>query len=96
MADARCARGPRDSDEDDAIARLLESTATAATLSSALRAAATAGDTALVDVVAAWLDLAQELGYAPSSRQVAAEAVTSHTAVNVALRRLRSYLRPEA
>lgn len=82
------------SDEDDAIARLLERRATTEMIDAALRAAAAADDQVAVRVVAVWLELAEELGREPTSREVAPEADTSHTTVSNALRRFKTYLRP--
>jgi hypothetical protein len=46
-------------------------------------------------VVTVWLDMAQERGKEPSSRRVAERTGVSHTSVNQALRRFRSYF-PDA
>jgi DNA-directed RNA polymerase specialized sigma24 family protein len=85
----------RYSSDDDVFVRTLESHATAATVEAALTAAAAAGDHTVVRVVTIWLDLAEEWGREPTSREVAPEAGTSHTTVNTALRRFRTYLDPE-
>lgn len=50
------------------------------------------GDSVAVRVITAWLDLAEQLPRAPTSRQVAHEAGLSHTTVNRALARLRARL----
>ena len=82
-------------EDDDAIAALLDRSATADTVALAMRAALDAGDELAVRVVTAWLDAAEELGDAPSSRQVAVGAGVSHTTVNQALRRFASYFPTE-
>lgn len=79
------------SQEDDALVRLLDSDASADQLDDALRAAAAADDMLVVRVVAAWLELAEELDKAPTSREVGPKVGVSHTSVNQALRRLRTY-----
>jgi DNA-directed RNA polymerase specialized sigma24 family protein len=88
--------GQHYSELDDTVARLLERRATAEIIETALRAAAAAEDWVVVRVVSVWLELAEELGREPTSREVAPEADTSHTTVNNALRRLAAYLPPEA
>lgn len=82
------------SDEDDAIVRMLEHSATTEIVEGALRAAIAAGDVVVARVVSVWLELAEELGREPTSREVAPEADTSHTTVNNALRRFKRYLPP--
>ncbi len=81
--------------EDDAITRLLDRHASVELVQDALRAASAAGDHLLVRIVTTWLNVAAELGHAPSSREVAPRAEVSHTSVNQALRRLRDYLPKE-
>jgi transcriptional regulator of aromatic amino acid metabolism len=76
---------------DDAIAALLDREATAASVQAALTAAVADGADLLAHVVASWLDLAEELGRPPSSREVAPRAGVSHTTVNTMLRELRGY-----
>lgn len=88
--------GRQYSEEDDAIARTLDKRATAEMIDTALRAATAAKDTMVARVVPVWLELAEEHGEAPKSREVAREAETSHTTVNKALQRFRAYLPPDA
>jgi DNA-directed RNA polymerase specialized sigma24 family protein len=98
----RARHGPRLSDapegppdrpaDDDAIARLLDRDASSEAVERALRAAVAGEDHLTVRVVAAWLDLAEERGEPPSSRDVAPRAGVSHTTVNHALARFRGYL----
>lgn len=78
-------------DDDERIAALLDRAASAAAIEDAMRAALDAQDTLAVRVVTVWLDTAQALGKAPSSREVAQRAGVSHTSVNQALRRFRTY-----
>jgi DNA-directed RNA polymerase specialized sigma24 family protein len=77
--------------DDDAIAALLEANATAETIRCAMRAAVEAQDPLALRVVSTWLDAADELGKTPPSREVARRAGVSHTSVNQALKRFRSY-----
>lgn len=77
--------------DDDAIAALLEASATADAIRRAMRAAVEAEDHLALRVVSTWLDAADELGDAPPSREVARRAGVSHTSVNRALKRFRSY-----
>jgi DNA-directed RNA polymerase specialized sigma24 family protein len=76
---------------DDAIAALLDATATTAAVRAAMRAAGQAGDRVARQVVRAWLDLAEEVGAAPSSREVGRRVGVSHTTVNHALERFKSF-----
>jgi DNA-directed RNA polymerase specialized sigma24 family protein len=76
----------------DQYAELLDRLASADNVRAALRTAAGSNDYTMIAVVRAWLDIAHELGTAPSSRQVATELAMSKTSVNNALDRLRSYL----
>ena len=78
--------------EDDRTAALLDASATAANVERALNVAHAAGDTIGIRIVSTWLDLAQRYGDEPSSREVAQQAGVSHTSVNQALKRFRSYL----
>lgn len=78
--------------DDDAIAALLSRDATAEVIADAMRTAAQQGDDVAVRCVAVWLDLAEQHGAAPTSREVAALASVSHTTVAVALARFRRYL----
>jgi predicted AAA+ superfamily ATPase len=63
--------------------------AAAATIVAALRAQIAANDVQPVRIVTEWLDLAEELGQPPSSREVAARAEVSHASVNRALMAFR-------
>lgn len=83
------------SDEDDAIAQILDREASADLLEDALRAARAAEDHVVIAVVIAWLELAQKRMGAPRSREVAVLAEVSHTSVNKALVRFRKYFRSE-
>jgi hypothetical protein len=91
LSDAPTGPPDRPSD-DDAIARLLDRAASSDAIARALRAAVADDDHLAVRVVAAWLDLADERGEAPTSREVAPRAGVSHTTVNHALARFRAYL----
>jgi RNA polymerase sigma factor (sigma-70 family) len=88
----RAAQLPSD---DDAIAALLQADATADAIRRAMRAAVEAQDHLAVRVVSTWLDAADELGEPPPSREVARRAGVSHTSVNQALKRFRSYFPDE-
>lgn len=79
------------SDEDDAIARLLDGNASAGRIEDALRAAKAADDALVGRVVYAWLKLAETRVGPPTSRDVGELVGVSHTSVNQALRRFRSY-----
>lgn len=85
---------PWHSDEDDAIVRMLEQGATTEIVESALRAAVAANDLVVARVVSVWIELAEAFGRAPTSREVAPAADTSHTTVGNALRRFTRYLPP--
>jgi RNA polymerase sigma factor (sigma-70 family) len=78
-------------DDDERIAALLDRAASAAVIEEAMRAALDVQDALAVQVVTVWLDTAEELGKAPSSREVAKRSGVSHTSVNQALRRFRTY-----
>jgi hypothetical protein len=78
--------------DDDALAALLSRDATAQVVADAMRTAAHRGDYVTVRCVAVWLDLAEQHGAAPTSREVAALASVSHTTVANALARFRRYL----
>jgi DNA-directed RNA polymerase specialized sigma24 family protein len=78
--------------EDPRLAALLEASADVDEVRAGMRAAIDDGNWATARVVAAWLDLASELGHAPSSRAVGSRAGVSHTTVNALLRRFRAYL----
>jgi DNA-directed RNA polymerase specialized sigma24 family protein len=85
-------RMPPDELDDDELAMLLDADASRSMVEDGFRRATSAGDHIAIRVVGAWLDLAAELGEAPSSRLVAARSGYSHTTVNDALGRFRSYL----
>lgn len=82
------------SEEDDAIARLLERSANTEMIRTALQIAVAKNDQVVARVVAVWLELAEELGREPTSREVGPAADTSHTTVSNALRRFKTYLPP--
>jgi DNA-directed RNA polymerase specialized sigma24 family protein len=77
--------------DDEAIARLFDRAASTERVEAALRVALEQGDALAVRVVTTWLDAAEASGQPPTSREVAAGAGVSHTSVNQALRRFRSY-----
>lgn len=76
---------------DDAIAALLDKTATAAGMQDAMRAADAAGDYSTLEIVRLWLDLADELNASPTSREVADRAGVTHPTVLNALNRFKAY-----
>lgn len=82
------------SEDDDGISRMLDRRASSEIIDAALRAAVAANDGVVARVVAVWLELAEELGREPTSREVAPAAETSKTTVTNALRRFKSYLPP--
>lgn len=82
--------------DDDYVAAILDAHATAMTVNAAMRRAVEVGDHVAVRVAATWLDLAETWGTPPASRQVAQRAAVSHTTVNKALNRLRSYFPRES
>lgn len=77
---------------DDSIARLVDSTASAALVEAALMLAARRKDTGCTAVANEWLREAARQGMSPSSREVARRVNTSHVTVQKALRRLRGYM----
>jgi RNA polymerase sigma factor (sigma-70 family) len=77
---------------DDAIAALLDKSADADRVRTAMSIAQHADDELARRVVATWLDVADEIGDSPSNRDVAKRAGISHTSVNNALKRFREYL----
>lgn len=81
---------------DDAIARLVDSTATATILEAALALAARRGDHTCTRVINEWLREAEQQGSNPSSREVARRAGVSHVTVQHALHRLADYVREAA
>jgi DNA-directed RNA polymerase specialized sigma24 family protein len=76
---------------DDEIAALLDANATATVVREAVRLASEAQDYVALRVVSTWLDMADELGEAPTGREVGERAKVSHTTVNQALKRFASY-----
>jgi DNA-directed RNA polymerase specialized sigma24 family protein len=74
---------------EDAIASLLDQAASQQTVIDALRACVSVGDEMTVRIIVAWLDLAQELGHAPVTREAAERAGVSHTSVATALKTFR-------
>jgi RNA polymerase sigma factor (sigma-70 family) len=81
--------------DDERIAALFDRAASTAAIEHALRTALDAQDELAVRVVTVWLDIAAEVGKAPSSRQVAQRTGVSHTSVNQSLRRFRTYFPKE-
>jgi hypothetical protein len=78
--------------DEDAIVRLLDSDATCELVSEGIGAANRAGDHTVVRIVTWWVDMAQSLSRAPTSREVGIRAGVSHTTVREALTRFRGYL----
>jgi DNA-directed RNA polymerase specialized sigma24 family protein len=78
--------------DEEAIVRLLDSEATCQRVSDGISEANQAEDHVVVLVVTHWIDLAQSLSRAPTTREVAALAGLSHFTVAAALRRFRGYL----
>lgn len=76
---------------DDEIAALLDASANAVLVRAAMRAASEAQDHLTQRVISTWLDIADELGEVPTSRDVAKRAKVSHTSVNQALKRFKGY-----
>ncbi|MFC4327605.1 sigma factor [Streptomyces andamanensis] len=71
----------------DAVARLIDSLGSRAAVREGLARAYRAGDHLVLEVVAAWLDLAAETGAVPGSRAVAERVGVSKTSVANALKR---------
>jgi DNA-directed RNA polymerase specialized sigma24 family protein len=80
---------------DDAIAGFIDRHATHERVVAALRIGIDMGDSLTVRIITVWLDLADELGKAPSTREVAVRAHVSHTRVAQALRQFRTLLRED-
>lgn len=78
--------------EDRDVLRLLDQAATLSTVRAALAHSKRLGDLRTIHVVSAWLDLAQEMERAPSSRDVGQELGVAHTTVQSALTRFKQYL----
>jgi DNA-directed RNA polymerase specialized sigma24 family protein len=83
--------GDRYSPADHSLASRFESDATADAIESAMRVARAVEDHVAIRAVSVWLELAEQIDGAPTSRQVAENAQMSHTSVNQALRRFRTY-----
>jgi DNA-directed RNA polymerase specialized sigma24 family protein len=82
--------------DDDEIARMIDRAASKESLRVGIERAIAHQDRICVHVVTAWLDLAAETGKEPPSRDVGDRCGVSHTTVNNALARFRSYLpRPD-
>jgi RNA polymerase sigma factor (sigma-70 family) len=79
---------------DDYVAALIDRDATHSMVLAALRAGIDAGDDITVPIITKWLDIADELGRAPSTREAAARVGVSHTTVAQALKRFRALLEP--
>jgi DNA-directed RNA polymerase specialized sigma24 family protein len=76
---------------DHSLAARFDGDATAEAIESAIRVAHAVDDHVAIRAVSVWLELAERLGETPTSRQVAEQAKMSHTSVNQALRRFRTY-----
>jgi hypothetical protein len=81
-----------ESEPQDNIAALLDSSATEDAVRAAMRTAIARGDALTARTVTTWLDMADLLGRAPSTREVAEKAQISHTSVATALKRFRDLL----
>lgn len=81
-----------DCTSEDEMAVLLDRSATHASVTAAIGLALAQEDFLTVRVVTVWLDLADESGSVPSSRDVAERANASHTSVNKALARFRALI----
>ncbi|MGD9485048.1 hypothetical protein WDH52_17625 [Streptomyces sp. TRM70308] len=79
-------------DDGDPFARLVDGLASQDTVRRALARARDKGDAMVLEVVAAWLDLAARTNTAPASRAVAEEVGISKSTVANALLRFRGYL----
>jgi hypothetical protein len=75
---------------EDWVGRLLDQNASHEAVHAAMRRAIEHQDSTTVPVISVWLDMAEELGKAPSTRQVAERAGVSHTTVATAIRRFRA------
>lgn len=75
---------------EDELPGLLHRSATHVTVRAAIAGCLADGDFVTVRIVTVWLDLADELGHEPPSREVAVHARVSHTTVNNALQRFRA------
>ena len=77
---------------DDAVAALLDRDATHAAVLAAIKRGIEDRDPSTVRIITIWLDLADELQRAPSTREVAVRAGVSHTTVATALKRFKTLL----
>jgi len=80
--------------EDDALARLLDSSAAFDDIGRALQAAHDDGEETIVRVVTAWRGLTDLNGEPPTSREVAERVGVSHMTVQRALKSFRAYVQP--
>jgi len=80
-------------DRDDKVAVLLDADASSSEVTAALRVAR--HDPELVKTVAEWLRLAQEMGKAPTTREVAACLGVSHDTVARRIRRFKAHIARE-
>lgn len=78
--------------EEDSIARLLERHATRAAVVDGMRTLIAADDQRTIRIITAWLDMAEELGRGPSTREVERRVGVSHATVAKALKRFRALL----
>lgn len=77
---------------DDGVLRMLDQSASLVTVRRLLQVLVEGGDVGAYRALVAWLDLAQQEGRAPTSREVATELGISHTSVGRALIRARRLL----
>lgn len=77
---------------DDETIAVISRAASHSSVADALKLAIADRDETTVRIISDWLDLQDELGRAPSSRQVGEKAGYSHTTVNQALARFGEYL----
>jgi DNA-directed RNA polymerase specialized sigma24 family protein len=77
---------------DDEISALLDRRADAAAIYEAIAQLLALDDLETVRVLRTWLDLADELGRAPSTREVGEAAGVSHSTVSRALRRFHEFV----
>jgi hypothetical protein len=78
--------------DEEAIVRLLDSQATRQLISEGVDVANQAGDHTVVLIITHWIDMAQRLSRAPTSREIEDRTGVSHSAVLAALARFRGYL----
>jgi DNA-directed RNA polymerase specialized sigma24 family protein len=94
-ARGRCAPAINDATAFSEETSSIERDATHAAVVAALRAHVQANDERTVTIITKWLDAADELGRAPSTREVAELTGVSHTTVAQALHRFREALARE-